>query len=74
MKKLRSTVQEETVPTLPLPDQLKDIEWVQNFLNVSRRRVFQLMQHEGLPHLKWDRTLRFHPHAIALWLTKQQQQ
>jgi hypothetical protein len=72
MSRKPTSVQTEVVPALPLPDQLKDIEWVQNFLQVSRRRVFQLMQHEGLPHHKWDRTLRFHPHEIARWLAKQQ--
>ena len=72
MVRKRSIVQqEESAP--PLPDQLKDVAWVQDFLQVSRSRVFQLMRREGLPHIKWDRTLRFHPHAIARWLVEQQQ-
>lgn len=71
MIRKRNVAQEEAAP--PLPDSLKDIAWVQDFLQVSRKRVFQLMQHEGLPHIKWDRTLRFHPHAIARWVNEHQQ-
>jgi hypothetical protein len=69
----KKQVSSQEPPVLPLPDQLKDIEWVQGFLQVSRSRVFQLMEREGLPFMKWDRTLRFHPHAIACWLAEQQQ-
>jgi hypothetical protein len=63
------------VPVAPLsePDQLKDIEWVRNFLQVSRSRVFQLMKNDGLPCIKLDRTLRFHPHAVVRWAEEKQQ-
>jgi hypothetical protein len=52
---------------------LKDIAWVQNFLQVSRSRVFQLMKNDGLPYIKWDRILRFHPHAVVRWAEEKQQ-
>jgi hypothetical protein len=73
MPRKKQVPQTQELSVLPLPDQLKDIEWVQGFLQVSRSRVFQLMEREGLPYIKWDRTLRFHPHAIACWLAEQQQ-
>jgi hypothetical protein len=61
------------IAPLPEPDQLKDIEWVRNFLQVGRTRVFQLMRDQGLPYIKLNRTLRFHPHAVALWAEEKQQ-
>ncbi len=72
MKKARTSVQEKEV--LPLPEKLLDVEGVQHILGVSRTRVFQLIKQNGLPHMKWKRTLRFHPHALARWLSEQQQQ
>ena len=70
-KKLATAV--PVVPALPEPDQLKDIEWVRNFLQVGRTRVFQLMKEQGLPYIKLDRTLRFHPHAVIRWAEERQQ-
>lgn len=64
----------EPVPPLPTPDQLKDIAWVQDFLQVSRSRVFQMIRKDGLPYIKWDRILRFHPHAVVQWAVERQQQ
>jgi hypothetical protein len=74
MRQKKPTVQMVPVVPLPEPDQLKDIDWVANFLQVSRTRVFQLKKHEGLPYIKLDRTLRFHPHAVARWAEEKQQQ
>jgi hypothetical protein len=73
MRPKKQTVQAAPVTPLPEPDQLKDIAWVANFLQVSRARVFQLKKHEGLPYIKLDRTLRFHPHAVARWAEEKQQ-
>lgn len=73
MARKPTNVPPQAVPVPPLPDQLKNIDWVQDFLQVSRSRVFQMMRDEGLPHLKWDRTLRFHPGEIAQWLAAKQQ-
>lgn len=72
MSRKKSAPSQEVI-VLPLPENLWDVEGVQQFLGVSRPRVFQLIKHKGLPCLKWDRTLRFHPVAIARWLAEQQQ-
>lgn len=71
-KKKLSPAREITV--LPLPEKLWDVEGVRRFLGVSRMTVFRLIKKQGLPHLLWERTLRFHPEAIARWLAEQQQQ
>jgi hypothetical protein len=54
-----------------LPRQLWTIDDVIPFLQVSRRRVFQLIDEEGLPCIRWDRTLRFDPREIDRWLKEQ---
>lgn len=61
------------VAPLPEPEQLKDIDWVANFLQVSRSQVFRLKKQEGLPFIKLGHLLRFHPHAVALWAEEKQQ-
>ncbi len=72
-KKVAITVPVVPVAPLPEPDQLKDIDWVANFLQVRRSRVFQLKKHDGLPYIKLDRTLRFHPYAVIKWAEERQQ-
>jgi predicted DNA-binding transcriptional regulator AlpA len=61
----------ERAPHLPV--KLLEVNEVASFLQVGRTRVFQLMREEGLPFLKWDRTLRFDPNDIARWLEEQKQ-
>lgn len=61
------------VAPLPEPDQLKDIDWVANFLQVSRTQVFRMKKNEGLPFIKCGHLLRFHPHAVVRWAEEKQQ-
>ncbi len=38
---------------------------------VKKRKVYQLVRDEGLPHLRMGRFLRFIPAEVARWLSSQ---
>jgi len=51
-----------------LPDRLEKINWVMQYMQVSRAYVFKLIKEEGLPCYRSGRILRFDPHAVARWV------
>jgi excisionase family DNA binding protein len=70
----RHAITEEPQVEPELPENLLDIRDVAKRLGVGRDKIFALMKNEGLPYIKWgERTLKFHPTAVARWLESQSQ-
>lgn len=55
----------------PLPEVLLDDLQVMKLLGIKRTKLHMLMRNEGLPHLKFGRSLRFDPRKIDVWLEQQ---
>lgn len=55
----------------PLPEVLLDDLQVMKLLGVKRTKLHMLMRKEGLPYIKFGRSLRFDPRKIDGWLEDQ---
>ena len=68
----RSLVQESDTTLAPLQP-LLTIPAVAKMLNVSRPTVYTLISREGLPTIKFGRSIRISPTSLQKWLVEREQ-
>ncbi|QBD80536.1 helix-turn-helix domain-containing protein [Ktedonosporobacter rubrisoli] len=53
--------------------QLLTIKDMMSLLCISRPKVYELMQNEGLPFMRMGRSLRFYAASVQRWLIEHEQ-
>jgi excisionase family DNA binding protein len=62
--------QVQTVSSQPV---ILTVAQVAQILGLSRAKVYQLIYHEGLPHVRFGTALRVRYHALLQWLEQREQ-
>jgi len=57
-----------------LPPLLLDIPQVMKLLGLSRSKVYKLIRLEGLPVVRFGRSVRVSPTSLQQWLVEREQQ